>query len=184
MNSAFAQAVDAAPRAPGRPAVRAWLIALAVLVLAMVALGGATRLTGSGLSITEWRPVTGAIPPLSHEAWLAEFAKYRQIPQYELLNRGMTLDAFKAIYWWEWSHRQLGRLIGLAFFAPLVWFWLRGALTMRLAATLLGIGALGGLQAAVGWIMVASGLEPGMTAVAPIKLTLHLLIASAILVCL
>ena len=181
MNSAFAQAVDAAPHAPGRPAVRAWLIALAVLVLAMVALGGATRLTGSGLSITEWRPVTGAIPPLSHEAWLAEFAKYRQIPQYELLNRGMTLDAFKVIYWWEWSHRQLGRLIGLAFFAPLVWFWATGAVRGRLVLALLGLGVLGGLQGAVGWIMVASGLEPGMTAVAPIRLTLHLILASLVL---
>ena len=164
--------------------VRAWLFTLAGLVILMAAVGAATRLTGSGLSITEWKPVTGAIPPLSEAAWLVEFEKYRQIPQYKLLNQGMTLSEFKEIYAWEWGHRQLGRLIGLAFFAPLAWFWLRGALTMRLAATLLGIGALGGLQAAVGWIMVASGLEPGMTAVAPIKLTLHLLIASAILVCL
>jgi heme a synthase len=181
MNFAFAQAVDSAPRARARPTVRAWLITLAVLVLAMVALGGATRLTGSGLSITEWRPVTGAIPPLSQEAWLAEFAKYRQIPQYELLNRGMSLDEFKVIYWWEWSHRQLGRLIGLAFFAPLVWFWATGAVRGRLALALLGLGVLGGLQGAVGWIMVASGLEPGMTAVAPIRLTLHLLLASLVL---
>jgi cytochrome c oxidase assembly protein subunit 15 len=164
--------------------VRAWLFTLAGLVILMAAVGAATRLTGSGLSITEWKPVTGAIPPLSEAAWLVEFEKYRQIPQYKLLNQGMTLSEFKEIYAWEWGHRQLGRLIGLAFFAPLAWYWLRGALTMRLAATLLGIGALGGLQAAVGWIMVASGLEPGMTAVAPIKLTLHLLIASAILVCL
>jgi cytochrome c oxidase assembly protein subunit 15 len=164
--------------------VRAWLFTLAGLVILMAAVGAATRLTGSGLSITEWKPVTGAIPPLSEAAWLVEFEKYRQIPQYKLLNQGMTLSEFKEIYAWEWGHRQLGRLIGLAFFAPLAWFWLRSALTMRLAATLLGIGALGGLQAAVGWIMVASGLEPGMTAVAPIKLTLHLLIASAILVCL
>lgn len=162
-------------------AVRLWLIALIVLVVAMVAVGGATRLTGSGLSITEWRPVTGAIPPLSHEAWVAEFAKYRASPQYELLNRGMSLDEFKFIYAWEWGHRQLGRLIGLAFFVPLVWFWLQGRLSRKLALALLALGALGGLQGAVGWIMVASGLEPGMTAVAATKLALHLLIASAIL---
>lgn len=167
----------------GSPAaVRAWLYALAALVIAMVAVGGATRLTGSGLSITEWRPVTGAIPPLSEAAWLAEFAKYRQSPQYELLNQGMSLADFKFIYAWEWGHRQLGRLIGIVFFVPLVWFWAKGLIGARLGLTLLGIGALGGLQAAVGWIMVASGLEPGMIAVAPIKLTLHLLIASVILV--
>jgi cytochrome c oxidase assembly protein subunit 15 len=164
--------------------VRVWLFALAALVILMVAIGGATRLTGSGLSITEWKPVTGAIPPLTEHAWQAEFEKYRQIPQYELVNKGMTLSEFKFIYAWEWGHRQLGRLIGLVFFIPLVWFWARGAVTGRLALALLGIGALGGLQGAVGWIMVASGLEPGMTAVAPIKLTLHLTIASAILACL
>jgi heme a synthase len=164
--------------------VRIWLYALAALVLLMVAVGGATRLTGSGLAITEWKPVTGAVPPLSEQAWAVEFEKYRQIPQYELMNRGMTLSEFKTIYAWEWGHRQLGRLLGLVFFVPLVWFWWRGTIKGRLALGLLGIGALGGLQAAVGWIMVASGLEPGMTAVAPIKLTLHLAIASIILACL
>jgi heme a synthase len=162
-------------------ALRIWLIALAVLVVAMVAVGGATRLTGSGLSITEWRPVTGAIPPLSHEAWESEFAKYRESPQYELLNRGMRLDEFKFIYAWEWGHRQLGRFLGLAFFGPLVWFWWRGLLSRRLALTLLVLGALGGLQGAVGWIMVASGLKPGMTAVTATKLVLHLILASIIL---
>ncbi|MBZ6075022.1 COX15/CtaA family protein [Microvirga puerhi] len=165
-------------------AVRTWLYVLAALVIAMIAVGGATRLTGSGLSITEWKPVTGAIPPLTEQAWVAEFEKYRQIPQYELVNKGMTLGEFKFIYAWEWGHRQLGRLIGLVFFLPLVFFWWRGAIKGRLALTLLGIGALGGLQGAVGWIMVASGLEPGMTAVAPIKLALHLTVASVILACL
>ncbi|MGO4570922.1 COX15/CtaA family protein [Microvirga sp. 2TAF3] len=165
-------------------AVRAWLYILAALVIAMIAIGGATRLTGSGLSITEWKPVTGAIPPLSEQGWMAEFEKYRQIPQYELVNKGMTLSEFKFIYAWEWGHRQLGRLIGLVFFLPLIFFWLRGTIKGRFALTLLGIGALGGLQGAVGWIMVASGLEPGMTAVAPIKLALHLTIASIILACL
>ena len=163
-----------------RSAVRTWLVVLAALVVAMVAVGGATRLTGSGLSITEWKPVTGAIPPLSEKAWAHEFDKYRQIPQYELVNKGMSLSEFKTIYFWEWGHRQLGRFLGAAFFIPLAWFWIRRAITGRLALALLGVGALGGLQAAVGWIMVASGLEPGMTAVAPIKLALHLVLASAI----
>ncbi len=184
MNSAYAQTIGgaaAAPKARDLALVRTWLIALVVLVLAMVAVGGATRLTGSGLSITEWRPITGAIPPLTEEAWLVEFARYRQISQYELLNRGMSLGDFKFIYWWEWSHRQLGRLIGLVFFLPFLWFWARGLVRSRRALALLGIGVLGGLQGAVGWIMVASGLEPGMTAVAPVRLTLHLILASLIL---
>jgi len=172
------------PQTQSLTAVRAWLHILAALVVLMVAVGGATRLTGSGLSITEWKPVTGAIPPLTEQAWLAEFQKYQQIPQYELVNKGMTLSEFKFIYAWEWGHRQLGRLIGLVFFLPLIWFWLRGAIKGRLALTLLGIGALGGLQGAIGWIMVASGLEPGMTAVAPIKLALHLTVASVIFACL
>jgi cytochrome c oxidase assembly protein subunit 15 len=172
------------PQTQSLIAIQAWLYVLAALVIAMVAVGGATRLTGSGLSITEWKPVTGAIPPLTEQAWLAEFEKYRQIPQYELVNKGMTLSEFKFIYAWEWGHRQLGRLLGLVFFLPLLWFWGRGTIKGRMVLTLLGIGALGGLQGAVGWIMVASGLEPGMTAVAPIKLTLHLTIASIILACL
>src|ERR671921_2484827 len=172
------------PQSRSLSAVRAWIYLLAVLVVLMVAVGGATRLTGSGLSITEWRPVTGAIPPLSEQAWMVEFEKYRQISQYELVNKGMTLSEFKFIYAWEWGHRQLGRLMGLVFFLPLAWFWARGAIKGRLALTLLFIGALGGLQGAIGWIMVASGLEPGMTAVAPIKLALHLTIASLILACL
>src|SRR4051794_29851785 len=187
---AFALARQDAAAAPdrargrSRDPVRIWLYALAALVVAMVAVGGATRLTGSGLSITEWKPVSGILPPLSEAAWAAAFEKYRQIPQYEILNKGMTLAEFKFIYLWEWSHRQLGRLIGLVFFLPLAWFWLRGTIKGRLALTLVAIGALGGLQGAIGWIMVASGLEPGMVAVAPIKLMLHLVTASTILACL
>jgi len=172
------------PDKRARRLVRIWIYTLAALVVLMVAVGGATRLTGSGLSITEWKPVTGAIPPLTEQAWEAEFEKYRQISQYELVNKGMTLSEFKFIYAWEWGHRQLGRLIGLVFFLPLVWFWAHRIIKGRLALTLLGIGALGGLQGAIGWIMVASGLEPGMTAVAPIKLALHLTVASIILACL
>ncbi|MFH6782546.1 MULTISPECIES: COX15/CtaA family protein [Methylobacterium] len=173
-----AASVAAAPRP--RRAVRTWLFVMAALVVAMVAVGGATRLTGSGLSITEWKPVTGAIPPLSGQAWAEEFAKYQATPQYRLLNQGMTLSEFQFIYGWEWGHRLLGRLIGFAFFLPLLFFWWRGQLDRRLSVSLLGLGLLGGLQGAVGWIMVASGLQPGMTAVAPVKLALHLTLASAI----
>ncbi|ACL60691.1 COX15/CtaA family protein [Methylobacterium nodulans] len=177
-SSAAPAGAGAAPRS--RAAVRRWLFAMAALVIAMVAVGGATRLTGSGLSITEWKPVTGAIPPLSAEAWTEEFAKYRATPQYDILNRGMSLAEFQVIYAWEWGHRFLGRLIGFAFFLPLGWFWWTGRLDRRLGLGLLGLGVLGGLQGAVGWIMVASGLQPGMTAVAPIKLAAHLTLASAI----
>ncbi|MDB5592255.1 COX15/CtaA family protein, partial [Enterovirga sp.] len=122
---------EAAP-APARRArprsawVRAWIWGLVVLVLAMVAIGGATRLTGSGLSITEWKPVTGAVPPLSEPAWRAEFEKYRASSQYQNLNRGMEMPEFRRIYWWEWSHRQLGRLIGVIFLLPLLGFWFAG----------------------------------------------------------
>ncbi|WP_375461181.1 COX15/CtaA family protein [uncultured Enterovirga sp.] len=172
---------DPARVRPRSRLVSVWLWSLVVLVVVMVGIGGATRLTGSGLSITEWKPVTGAVPPLSDGAWTAEFEKYRASSQYRNLNRGMDLPEFKTIYWWEWSHRQLGRLLGLVFAVPLIGFWATGAIRTRLAFALLGIGALGGLQATVGWIMVASGLEPGMIAVAPLKLMLHLVLASAIL---
>lgn len=175
---------DAVPAASYRPEhgpVRAWLYLLAVLVVAMVAIGGATRLTGSGLSITEWRPVTGVVPPLSAADWALEFDKYRDTPQYRILNQGIGLDGFKTLYWWEWGHRLLGRIVGLVFFLPFAWFWIRGMLGRRLLLGLLGLGLLGGLQGAIGWIMVASGLQPGMTAVAPLKLALHLTTASLIL---
>ena len=181
MTETEARAVRPRRAVVGNRAVSIWLYGLVVLVMAMVAIGGATRLTGSGLSITEWKPVTGAIPPLSGEAWIGEFEKYRASSQYRNLNRGMAIEEFKTIYWWEWGHRQLGRFLGLYVFVPLIGLWFAGAVTSALALRLLGIGALGGLQATVGWIMVASGLEPGMTAVAPLKLTLHLTIASLIL---
>jgi cytochrome c oxidase assembly protein subunit 15 len=166
--------------ARGEGALRAWLLAMAVLVFAMVVVGGATRLTGSGLSITEWKPVTGAVPPLTEQAWSVEFDKYRKSPQYELLNQGMSMEEFREIYWWEWSHRQLGRLIGVVFAVGFIVFAGAGILRGRLLATVAGIGVLGGLQGAIGWIMVASGLKPGMTAVAPVKLMLHLTVASLI----
>ena len=161
---------------PGR-GVRLWLLALILLTFAMVLVGGATRLTGSGLSITEWRPVTGAIPPLSGEAWQAEFELYRQSPQYEILNQGISLAEFKAIYWWEWAHRQLGRFIGLLFLAGLLWSAAARAVSPRGLAAFVGMGVLLAGQGLVGWIMVASGLQPGMTAVAPIRLAAHLLLA-------
>lgn len=182
MSAAIAEAASSAQGRTGPGAVRSWLFVLAALVIAMVALGGATRLTGSGLSITEWRPVTGVVPPLSDAHWTEEFRRYQETSQYDLVNRGMSLNEFKTIYWWEWAHRLLGRIIGLAFFLPLAWFWWRGRIGGRLALALLGLGALGGLQAKVGWIMVASGLQPGMVAVAPVKLTLHLTLAALILV--
>ena len=161
----------------GLRAVRLWLAAIALLVLIMVLVGGATRLTDSGLSITQWKPVVGAVPPLSRGDWQAEFTLYQQTPQYGLLNRGMSLDEFKFIYWWEWSHRQLGRLIGLVFLGGLVWFAVRRVVDLRQGLLLFATGLLLGTQGLIGWIMVASGLEPGMTAVAPVKLTLHLVLA-------
>lgn len=154
--------------------LRIWLILTLALVALMVVVGGATRLTGSGLSITEWRPVTGAIPPIGEAAWAEEFGKYRDSPQYRLQNAGMSLGEFQFIYWWEWGHRQLGRLIGFVFAAGLLLAALTRRVSLREGLVLFGMGLLLGTQGAVGWIMVASGLQPGMTAVAPVKLTLHL----------
>jgi cytochrome c oxidase assembly protein subunit 15 len=143
------------------PGVARWLWAVAGLVILMVLVGGATRLTGSGLSITEWRPVTGAIPPLTSADWASEFEKYRQSSQYALINKGMTLGEFQFIYWWEWGHRQLGRFIGLVYAGGLFWFAVRRQVSLRLGVLLFGMGLLLGLQGAIGWIMVASGLQPG-----------------------
>jgi len=160
-------------------AVAIWLFVVAAMVLAMVIVGGATRLTDSGLSITQWRPVTGAVPPLNQGDWQAEFARYRQIPQYSQLNAGMSLAEFKTIYWWEWSHRFLGRLVGLVFFVPFVVFALRRDLPRRLFFRLGGIFVLGGLQGLVGWWMVASGLSERIS-VAPERLMVHLGLAFAL----
>jgi cytochrome c oxidase assembly protein subunit 15 len=161
-------------RPAARRFVRAWLALTLALVALMVVVGGATRLTGSGLSITEWRPVTGAIPPLGEAAWAEEFGKYRESPQYRLQNAGMSLGEFQFIYWWEWGHRQLGRLIGLVFAAGLAFAAVTRRVSVREGLALFAMGLLLGTQGTIGWIMVASGLQPGMTAVAPIKLTLHL----------
>ncbi|MGE5501548.1 MAG: COX15/CtaA family protein [Ignavibacteriales bacterium] len=153
--------------------VAIWLFVTALLVVAMVVVGGATRLTGSGLSITEWRPVTGVIPPLSDAGWQAEFAKYRQIPQYRLLNEGMGLAGFQQIYWWEWTHRLLGRLVGAVFAIPFVVFLIRGQIPKRLVWRCWAMLALGGLQGAIGWWMVSSGLADRVY-VAPERLAIHL----------
>lgn len=164
----------------GLTPVRVWLYAIAVLIIAMILVGGATRLTDSGLSITEWQPIHGTIPPLNAAEWQEEFAKYQQIPEYQLVNLGMTLEQFKAIFWWEWAHRFLGRFIGVAFFVPLVWFWATGRIGRSLAPQLAGIFVLGGLQGAVGWWMVASGLAE-RTDVSQYRLAVHLTFAFAIL---
>lgn len=167
-------------RADRSRAVALWLIAVAVLVLGMVVLGGSTRLTGSGLSITQWKPIEGVLPPLGQADWQAEFARYQTIPQFRLVNPHMTLAAFKTIYWWEWSHRLLGRVLAVVFFAPFVWFAVRRELPRRLIWRLAAISVLGGLQAVVGWWMVVSGLE-GRVYVAPERLAVHLGLAFALL---
>ncbi len=159
--------------------VRIWLFTLAALVFAMVVAGGATRLTGSGLSITEWRPILGAVPPMSEGVWEEAFAKYRQIPQYRLANPGMSLDAFKAIYWWEWAHRLLGRVIGAVFLIPFAFFLARGAIPRRFVAPVAALFALGAAQGALGWFMVKSGLADRVD-VSQYRLAAHLALAVAI----
>ena len=160
-------------------AVRWWLYVICLLVFAMVLVGGATRLTDSGLSITEWKPIHGVVPPLSAEDWNEEFEKYRQIPEYQQINRGMSLAEFQFIYWWEWAHRLLGRIIGVAFFLPMVFFWASGRLTPALKPRLVLLLFLGGLQGAVGWWMVASGLVE-RTDVSQYRLAVHLTLACII----
>jgi heme a synthase len=166
--------------ARARPlALARWLLAVAVLVVLMVTIGGITRLTESGLSITEWKPVTGALPPLSEAQWQAEFAAYRKIGEFQRINgpAGMTLSDYKFIYFWEWSHRLLGRLIGLAFALPLAWYWIRGAIPRGYKPRLLALLALGGLQGVFGWYMVRSGLSTTVTDVSHFWLSIHLLTA-------
>ena len=158
-------------------AVALWLFAMCGMILVMIGLGGATRLTGSGLSIMEWAPFRGALPPLSEAEWHRLYALYQQIPQYALLNEGFGLEGFKRIFWLEYLHRLWGRLIGLAFLLPLVWLWWRGAIDRRLRPRLVLLFVLGGLQGAVGWFMVASGFFPDSTAVSPYRLVVHLVLA-------
>jgi len=160
--------------------VRVWLLAIALMIIAMVLVGGATRLTDSGLSITEWQPIHGVIPPMNPAEWAEEFEKYKRIPEYKQINKGMSLEEFKTIYWWEWGHRLLGRTIGLVFAVPLVVFWVSGRLSPWLKPRLLLLLALGGLQGVIGWWMVSSGLVE-RTDVSQYRLAIHLTLAFAIL---
>ncbi len=157
-----------------------WLVVVAAFVCSMILVGGATRLTDSGLSIVEWRPVTGAIPPLTQEGWEQELEKYRQIPEYQIQNRGMSMSEFQFIYWWEWGHRQLGRVLGLVFAIPFFYFLLTGRMPKRLQPRLWILFALGGLQGAIGWWMVSSGLTERLD-VSQYRLATHLCMAFVIL---
>lgn len=154
-------------------AVGWWLLSCCAVLLALVMVGGATRLTESGLSIVDWKPVTGVLPPFGEAAWQAEFTRYQDSPQYVKVNQGMSLDEFKTIFWFEFFHRLLARLLGLWFALPLLWFWLRGALPKRIRWPLLGILALGAAQGYMGWYMVKSGLVD-MPRVSPYRLAAHL----------
>ena len=164
-------------RAAGPRAVATWLFCMCGMLLVMVSLGGATRLTGSGLSIMEWAPLLGTLPPLSEAEWQRLYGLYQAIPQYNLLHQGFGIEGFKGIFWLEWAHRLWGRLLGLAFLVPLMTFVVRGAIDGRLARRLGGLFLLGGLQGAIGWFMVASGFEADSTAVSPYRLVIHLAMA-------
>ena len=150
-----------------------WLFTVAAFVVAMVLVGGLTRLTDSGLSITEWAPIRGAIPPLTQADWLLEFDKYKQIPEYQLVNAGMSMAEFQFIYWWEWGHRFLGRIVGLVFFIPFVVFLVQGKINRQSLPALLGLFVLGGLQGFMGWYMVKSGLTDRVD-VSQYRLAMHL----------
>jgi len=169
------------PKAQGRGAISFWLGLIFVLLVVMIAVGGLTRLTDSGLSITEWKPITGAIPPLSAADWATEFGKYQASPEFMLQNSAMTLAEFKGIFWWEWGHRFLGRFIGLVWAVGFFWFWLRRQIPTGYAKRFLGLGVLGGLQGALGWWMVSSGLTGRMVDVASYRLAMHLGLAFVIL---
>jgi heme a synthase len=176
--AAPAARTEASPSPAGLRGVRIWLFAVAALVFAMVLVGGVTRLTESGLSITQWKPVTGVLPPLSDADWRQEFARYKQIPQYSKLNPDMDVEGFKTIFYWEWSHRLLARLIGAAFILPLLWFWRTGRLKGALGREVLVATGLLALEPIVGWWMVASGLSERVE-VSQYRLAAHLLIGTA-----
>src|SRR6202022_3069622 len=167
---------NSAQQAPQNRAVRWWLVTVAALIAIMVLVGGATRLTESGLSIVEWKPVAGTLPPLNQEQWTQAFEAYKTIPQYRELNAGMNLAEFKTIFWWEWSHRLLGRVIGVAYLLPFLWFMWRGVMGADLRRRLWLIFGLGALQGAVGWWMVASGLSQRVE-VSQYRLATHLVLA-------
>lgn len=177
LDATSAIAVQHTTRPHQSRAVAAWLFVICAMLLVMVSLGGATRLTGSGLSIMEWKPLMGALPPLSDAEWQRLYRLYQEIPQYSLVNQGFGLAGFKQIFWLEWAHRLWGRLIGLAFLGPLVWFAWHRAIDRRLAGRLGVLFLLGGLQGAIGWFMVASGFAADSTAVSPYRLVVHLVMA-------
>jgi cytochrome c oxidase assembly protein subunit 15 len=160
-----------------RRAVALWLFLVCAMLLVMIVLGGATRLTGSGLSIMEWAPLLGTLPPLTEAEWQRLFSLYKTIPQYNLLNTDMDLAGFQRIFWLEWIHRLWGRMLGVVFLVPLVWFWARGKIERGLRARLAVIFLIGGLQGVVGWFMVASGFFADSTAVSPYRLVIHLALA-------
>lgn len=171
-----ASVLSAAAPTPRPAAIARWLLAVAALVFCMVVVGGITRLTESGLSITQWKPITGAIPPLTHDQWMDAFRDYQKIPEYQQLRQGMTLSDFQFIFFWEWVHRLLGRLIGVAFALPLLWFAWKRAIPSGYGPRLVALLALGGLQGAIGWWMVTSGLSV-RTDVSHYRLAIHLLTA-------
>ncbi|RWN35843.1 COX15/CtaA family protein [Mesorhizobium sp.] len=162
-----------------RALVRGWLYVVLLVLFVLVLVGGTTRLTESGLSITEWKPVHGIVPPLNDAEWQEEFRRYQQIPQYAELNEGMSIEAFKSIFWWEWVHRILARGVGLVFAVPLVFFWATRRIERGLGPKLIGILLLGGLQGAIGWWMVASGLVDRVS-VSQYRLATHLTLAALI----
>lgn len=164
-----------------RRGIRAWLLAIFLLVVVMIVVGGLTRLTDSGLSITEWKPVTGALPPMNSADWALEFDKYKASPQFALINSQMSLEEFKSIFWWEWGHRQLGRTIGLVWAVGFLGFWAAKKIPTGWTRRLFGIGALIGVQGALGWWMVSSGLQGEMVSVASYRLAVHLGMAFVIL---
>jgi cytochrome c oxidase assembly protein subunit 15 len=183
MSATDAVIIDVIPQAKNRDrdrkAVRIWLGFVVFVLFCLVIVGGATRLTDSGLSITEWKPIHGAIPPLNAAEWQEEFDLYKRIPQYQLLNSDMTVDQFKSIFWWEWAHRFLARSIGMVFALPLFFFWVTGRIEKRLRWPLVGVLALGGFQGFIGWWMVSSGLTK-LTSVSQYRLATHLVIACLI----
>ena len=173
--------IERAEHNSDRVHIRFWLNCLSLLLVFMILVGGLTRLTDSGLSITEWKPILGALPPISNQSWNAEFDKYKQIPEYIIQNSGMSLNEFKIIYWWEWGHRQLGRIIGLVWLVGFSWLLLSKKIPVGWTARFLMLGAFGGFQGAIGWWMVSSGLSNDMLDVASYRLATHLGIAFIIL---
>jgi heme a synthase len=172
--------MDRAATRQNRRLVATWLLTVAAMIMVMIILGGATRLTGSGLSIMEWAPLMGVLPPWSEAEWQRLFALYQQIPQYELVNQGFGLEGFKQIFWLEWTHRLWGRLLGVVFLGPLIWLAATRRIERRLLPRLALLFVLGGLQGAIGWFMVASGFLPDSTAVSPYRLVVHLTLALAL----